>query len=75
MLLMICQAIIRQNCFSQYARAAGSGTPINIFSTYPVRTKAVNGFELYMIHNGSFYRDDIALALMLIIPLGLMILT
>ncbi|WP_243677939.1 hypothetical protein [Vulcanisaeta distributa] len=43
-----------------HARAASIGTPINVFSTHPVRAETRNGFELYMIHNGSFYRDDIA---------------
>ena len=43
-----------------HARAASTGTPINIFSTHPVRAETTNGYELYMIHNGSFYRDDIA---------------
>ena len=43
-----------------HARAASTGTPINIFSTHPVRAETIDGFELYMIHNGSFYRDDIA---------------
>ncbi|ADN50736.1 class II glutamine amidotransferase [Vulcanisaeta distributa] len=43
-----------------HARAASTGTPKNIFSTHPVRAVTRDGFELYMIHNGSFYRDDIA---------------
>ncbi|GAB6944157.1 class II glutamine amidotransferase [Vulcanisaeta sp. JCM 14467] len=43
-----------------HARAASTGTPINIFSTHPVRAETTDGYELYMIHNGSFYRDDIA---------------
>ncbi len=43
-----------------HARAASTGTPKNIFSTHPVRAVTINGLELYMIHNGSFYRDDIA---------------
>jgi glutamine amidotransferase len=43
-----------------HARAASTGTPINVFSTHPVKTETADGFELYMIHNGSFYRDDIA---------------
>ncbi|WP_243674927.1 hypothetical protein [Vulcanisaeta distributa] len=43
-----------------HARAASTGTPKNIFSTHPVRAVTRDGLELYMIHNGSFYRDDIA---------------
>ena len=43
-----------------HARAASTGTPINVFSTHPVKAVTRGGFELYMIHNGSFYRDDIA---------------
>ncbi len=43
-----------------HARAASTGTPINLFSTHPVKAETADGLELYMIHNGSFYRDAIA---------------
>ncbi|MGC9153814.1 MAG: class II glutamine amidotransferase [Vulcanisaeta sp.] len=42
-----------------HARAASTGTPINVFSTHPVRATTRSGSELYMIHNGSFNRDFI----------------
>jgi Predicted glutamine amidotransferase len=40
-----------------HARAASTGTPINIFSTHPVRAITNGGSELYMVHNGSFSKD------------------
>ncbi len=40
-----------------HARAASTGTPINLFSTHPVRAVTNSGSELYMIHNGSFNKD------------------
>jgi len=42
-----------------HARAASTGTPVNILSTHPVRYPTPLG-ELYMIHNGSFRRSDLA---------------
>lgn len=43
-----------------HARAASEGTPRNITSTHPVHSNVANGGELYMIHNGSFRRDELA---------------
>jgi glutamine amidotransferase len=42
-----------------HARAASTGTPVNVFSTHPVKAVTRGGSELYMMHNGSFNKDDI----------------
>ena len=40
-----------------HARAASTNTPINVFSTHPVMSLTRSGYELFMIHNGSFNKD------------------
>ncbi|MFP3238838.1 MAG: hypothetical protein RXQ00_06480 [Caldivirga sp.] len=43
-----------------HARAASTGTPKNMTSTHPVHSITNTGHEVFMIHNGSFRRDDLA---------------
>ena len=42
-----------------HARAASTGTPINLFSTHPVHAVTSTGDEVYMIHNGSFKKEEL----------------
>ncbi|MGC8571174.1 MAG: class II glutamine amidotransferase [Caldivirga sp.] len=42
-----------------HARAASTGTPINLFSTHPVHAVTSTGDEVYMIHNGSFRKEEL----------------
>ncbi len=42
-----------------HARAASTGTPINLFSTHPVHAVTNTGDEIYMIHNGSFKKEEL----------------
>ena len=42
-----------------HARAKSKGMPRNIFSVHPLESITKNGYKLFLIHNGSVYRERI----------------